>query len=179
MALAHSKSSKGSSARAVAIGTVVGAGGAYLFDPQSGRRRRSLARDRIAAIARRGTSKSTEAVERSAQRAADEARGLAAEARRSVWGERPAPNDQALADRVKSEIFRDADVPKGSISINAEAGIVYLRGEADEKQAEALVAATKEVEGVRGVENLLHGPGEPAPHKSETEEETRLRVEGA
>ena len=87
-------------------------------------------------------------------------------------------NVQNLADRVKSEIFRDADARTESVNVNVEASIVYLRGEADAEQAEKLVAAAHQIDGVRGVENMVHGPGEPAPHKRETAEETRLRVAG-
>ena len=38
-------------------------------------------------------------------------------------------NDPALARKVESEIFRDDALPKGSISVNAEYGVIYLRGE--------------------------------------------------
>jgi osmotically-inducible protein OsmY len=77
-------------------------------------------------------------------------------------------NDPALARKVESEIFRDQDLPKGAISVNVEYGVVYLRGEvADREQMDALVARTREVDGVRGVENLTHLPNEAAPTKDE------------
>ena len=36
-----------------------------------------------------------------------------------------------LARKVESEIFRAADAPKGAVSVNAENGVVFLRGEVD------------------------------------------------
>jgi osmotically-inducible protein OsmY len=77
-------------------------------------------------------------------------------------------NDPALARKVESEIFREGDIPKGSISLNVEHGVVYLRGELpDRQQMDELVARTRKVDGVRGVENLTHLPSEPAPTKDE------------
>jgi osmotically-inducible protein OsmY len=73
--------------------------------------------------------------------------------------EKPAPNDQALAERVKSEIFQPADAPKDSVSINVEDGVVYLRGEVKRpEQIRKLVNEAGAVDGVRSVENLLHTP---------------------
>jgi hypothetical protein len=62
------------------------------------------------------------------------------------------------------------------VNINVEDGIVYLRGELDGEQSKALVDAARSAEGVRGVEDLHHRPGEPPAHKAETAEETRRRV---
>jgi osmotically-inducible protein OsmY len=69
-------------------------------------------------------------------------------------------NDPALAAKVESEIFRGDDVPKGSINVNAENGVVYLRGEANNpEQVEELGKAARKVDGVREVKNLLHAAG--------------------
>jgi hypothetical protein len=75
-------------------------------------------------------------------------------------------DDAELAHKVESILFRDRAVPKGQISINAEHGVVFLRGQVeseeliDEIQHEVLA-----VPGVHAVENLLHLPGTPAPHR--------------
>lgn len=77
---------------------------------------------------------------------------------------KPQPDDATLAHKVESIIFRDADVPKGQINVNAEDGVVTLRGEVpDETMLEALVERTREIAGVRRVESLLHLPGQDAP----------------
>ena len=60
-------------------------------------------------------------------------------------------------------MFRDPDIPKGRININAEGGVIVLRGELERpEQINAVEAAVRRVAGVRDVENLLHLPGTPA-----------------
>jgi osmotically-inducible protein OsmY len=77
-------------------------------------------------------------------------------------------NDPALARKVESEVFRDEEIPKGSISVNAEYGVIYLRGEVPSRDVmEELGVRARRVQGVRAVENLTHLPDEPAPTKDE------------
>jgi osmotically-inducible protein OsmY len=50
-------------------------------------------------------------------------------------------------------------VPKGQININAENGVVFLRGQVEDPElVEALEARVRKVRGVKDVENLLHTP---------------------
>jgi hypothetical protein len=72
-------------------------------------------------------------------------------------------DDQTLADRVRSEIFRAPDAPKGDVSVDVQAGVVYLRGTADPAWTERLGKDARKVQGITGVKNLLHTPGTPAP----------------
>ena len=74
------------------------------------------------------------------------------------------PEDGTLVDRVESQLFRDADVPKGHINIDAADGVVTLRGEVDPAMIDEIGVRVAAVEGVTRVENLLHAPGTPAPH---------------
>lgn len=85
---------------------------------------------------------------------------------KAVHAERVAGYDDAeLAHKVESVIFRDDSLPKGEVSINAENGTVFLRGQVDSPETIVrLEHAVRDVEGVDGVENLLHEPGTPAPH---------------
>ena len=72
-------------------------------------------------------------------------------------------NDPALARKVESEVFRDDAIPKGSLSVNAEYGVVYFRGEVPSREVmDQLTERARDVDGVRAVENLTHLPGEPA-----------------
>jgi osmotically-inducible protein OsmY len=129
---------------------------AYFFDPQNGNRRRALARDRIPALFRR----STQRVENAAQTVTSEAKAAKAKVAHRKEAEKPQPDDVTLARKVETEIFRDADVPKGQINVNAENGKVVLRGEVEKPEMiEDLVKRTNKVQGVREVENLLHTPG--------------------
>jgi osmotically-inducible protein OsmY len=73
-------------------------------------------------------------------------------------------DDATLKDKVESELFRDEHEVKGSISINAQEGVVQLRGEVPSQDLiDALVDRTQKIHGVREVESLLHTPGTEAP----------------
>jgi osmotically-inducible protein OsmY len=142
--------------------TLAGLGAAltYFFDPQSGARRRAMTRDRTLAFFRRRGRQ----VDRAAGSVQAEAQGLVQKAKHLKAKEKLAdPNDATLARKVETEIFRDPDVPKGRIDVNAENGVVILRGEVEnEKLIKDLEKRTRSVQGVKGVENLLHVPGHEA-----------------
>jgi osmotically-inducible protein OsmY len=135
----------------------LGAAFAYFFDPDNGRRRRKVTSDRLAGLSRRHGK-------RLARAGASQARGLKQKAAHRREEPKPQPDDVTLARKVESEIFRDPDVPKGKIDVNAENGKVVLRGEADSAEMiEELVGSARKVQGVQEVESLLHTPGEHAP----------------
>jgi osmotically-inducible protein OsmY len=103
-------------------------------------------------------------VDRYAGKAKGAATSVAPDAGREPADERL--NDPALARKVETEVFRDEELPKGKISVNAEYGVIYLRGEVPSGETmEELTKRARSVEGVRAVENLTHLPGEPAPAK--------------
>lgn len=78
--------------------------------------------------------------------------------------QRPPADDATLAHRVETELFCDPDIPKGQINVNAEHGVVVLRGEVERpEQIAAIEKKVWKIAGVRTVENLLHLPGTPAP----------------
>src|SRR5215204_4190171 len=130
---------------------------AYFFDPQSGSSRRAEARQRIPAMLRRTSAKAGKA-------ASSQATAVKAKTMHRKETEKPEPDDVTLARKVETEIFRDADVPKGNINVNAEGGKVFLRGEVgDPTMIEDLEKAARKVQGVRDAENLLHAPGTSAP----------------
>jgi BON domain len=132
---------------------------AYLFDPRLGKRRRSVARDWTLARGRRALRRSERAQRYATSTAIGKGRALL-----HRYERKPQPDDSTLAHKVESIIFRDATVPKGQISVNAEDGVVWLRGEVpDQSMLEALVDQTRHVQGVQRVESLLHLPGQPAP----------------
>jgi osmotically-inducible protein OsmY len=115
----------------------LGAALAYFFDPQNGRARRKETIKRIVRLNQRQRGRLTA---------------------------RAQPDDVTLARQVESEIFGDADVPKGQINVNAEEGKVVLRGEVvSAEMIEELVSKARKVQGVQEVENLLHTPGQAAP----------------
>jgi osmotically-inducible protein OsmY len=145
----------GVSTKAVGAAGAVGLAAGYFLDPDSGKRRRHIARDRAAGLIRRGADKAR----RETEFATGTVEGMVKDAKSRTAPEKPAPNDQALAERVKSEIFQPADAPKGSVNVNVEDGVVYLRGQVKRAdQVRKLVEEAGAVDGVRGVENLLQTP---------------------
>jgi hypothetical protein len=145
--------------RKFVLGGVLGTLGTLFLDPEHGRRRRKELVDRAGALFRR-----------TGDRAERAGRGVGAR----VYGmsqqvqhlkEEPKDfDDVTLARKVESEIFRGAEVPKGQIDVNVQEGVVQLRGEVpSQDMLEELVEKTRNVQGVRDVESLLHLPGTQAP----------------
>ena len=98
--------------------------------------------------------------------AAGKAKGAVATATPSVPGTHRLDDadDVTLARKVETEIFRAPDAPKADVSIDVQAGVVYLRGVvADDAWIQRLADDAKKVDGIKGVKNLLHRPGTPAP----------------
>ena len=137
----------------------IGAALAYFLDPDRGRRRRNVARDRIAATIRRTSRR----VESTARYAASTAEGLSQRA--AHMGTEYEPLDDAtLAHKVETELFRDPGVPKGKININSEHGVIKVRGEVEHpEEINAILAKVRDIPGVVDVENLLHLPDTHVP----------------
>lgn len=145
--------------RKLIAGAGLGAALTYLFDSESGARRRAEARDRLLAFLRRrkrdfGTLQA-------------DAHALVKKATHLREKPKPDLDDATLAQKVQSQVFRHPDVPKGQINVNAEEGIVILRGQVDRPELiRDLEKRTRKVHGVKGVENLLHLPGAETPMHS-------------
>jgi osmotically-inducible protein OsmY len=130
----------------------LGAALSYFFDPENGRRRRKVAADRLGSLVRRHGKRAIKGTVAQSHALKQRATHLREE-------QKPQPDDVTLARKVESEIFRDADVPKGQINVNAENGKIVLRGEVDSPELiEDLVTKARKVQGVEEVESLLHTP---------------------
>jgi len=105
-----------------------GAALAYFLDQQSGRRRRHQTRDQALSLARQATKRARKLV----HHVTADATGTA---RRAAHAVRPPSDieidDATLVDKVESTVFRHRDIPKGQININAENGVVFLRGQVE------------------------------------------------
>ena len=141
------------------VGAALGATAALLLDPARGRARRAQLIDRGGALGRRVLRSGEREVRFARSWVAGKAEAIRALGEPTEW-----VNDATLKERVESELLGDPKVPKGAININAEQGIVVLRGEVPtDKMREKLAERAGQIEGVWSVENLLHLPGEPAP----------------
>lgn len=129
-------------------GLGLGAGLMYFLDPQSGRRRRSQARDQLIHL----MSKADDAVCCVGRDMGHRAQGLAAEARSMLVGEEV--SDRQLAERVRSKLGRVVSHP-GAIHVAADNGQVTLTGRALAHEAECLLTCVGKVRGVTGVANRL------------------------
>lgn len=135
----------------------------YFLDWERGRRRRNMFRDRMLARMRR-IERGMAGVWRSA---AAETYGVSHRIVHLVPRETDVPDDETLCQRVESQLFRDRHIPKGNLNINCEHGMVILRGELDSPMAiTQLEERVRHISGVRGVQNLLHTHGTPAPNKA-------------
>ena len=156
-------SRRGRSTWPMISGAIAGALTVYFFDPERGRARRALFIDWFGARLRRGQR----ALDQVVKRTGDSASTLPQRMVRLQTGPRPV-DDLTLKDRVESEIFRSPDLPKGQINFDVESAVVTVRGQVDNAlQIAKIEKAVLKVPGVRGVENLLHVDGTPAPNKAE------------
>ena len=77
-------------------------------------------------------------------------------------------DDATLAQRIQSEVFGSADVPKDRIALNVAGGVAELRGELDaQEDIDALFVRVSAVPWVRSVRTHLRVHGADAPNKEE------------
>jgi osmotically-inducible protein OsmY len=140
------------------FGVGIGAAAAHFLDA----RRRNEIREQAVSKVHSGVDQATSA----ATYAAGKAKGAVSTA--TPTGTRlEDPDDVTLTRKVETEIFRAPDAPKGDVSVDVQGGVAHLRGEvADEQWITRLGQEAEKVEGVKGVENLLHRPGTPTPERS-------------
>jgi hypothetical protein len=135
----------------------------YFLDMERGRRRRHMLRDQTLARMRR-FGRSLAGMWRGA---AAETYGVSHRIVHLVPRTTEVPDDETLCQRVESQLFRDRHIPKGNLNINCEHGMVILRGELDSPMdIGRLEERVRRIPGVRGVQNLLHPHGTPAPNKA-------------
>ena len=141
------------------ITAIAGAIAAFLLDPARGRARRARLIDQGGATIRRAARET----ERAVHGARSTVSARLAAATHPERSDDELLDDVTLTSKVETKLFRDQSVPKGSININVERGIVVLRGEVpDPAMRDRLASEAASIGGVWSVHNLLHLPGEPA-----------------
>lgn len=129
-------------------GLSLGARLMYMLDPDHGRRRRAMARDRAVWLAHQAELTLDRGVRdlfHRAQGTADEA--LALLAPRQV-------SDEVLAQRVRSRLGRATSHPH-ALEVEAKEGCVTLRGPVLQEEMRRVLWAVRAVAGVKHVENCL------------------------
>lgn len=144
----------------------------YFFDPARGKARRAQVRDRARGVARTVGRK----LGRTGRYAGTTVGGMRERMTHRTRDYTPA-NDQTLAAKVESEVLGRADVPKGSINVNVEQGVVALRGTVrTPRQIKQIERLVRRVDGVRDIDNLLHLEGQVAENKRPAYEASVTRV---
>lgn len=134
--------------RSLLSGIAIGAALAMAFDPDSGRRRRALIRDKVV----RGTGRTGEVLDARLRDMGSRARDLAAAARRQFLHDEA--DDERLRERVRSKIGRVCSHPR-AVDVYVHDGEVTLIGPVLADEVRALLAAAASVRGVHSVLNEL------------------------
>jgi uncharacterized membrane protein len=140
-------------------GLGVGAGLAYLLDPDRGARRRALVRDKLTRAARR----QGEVFEKGARDLSHRTSGLVARVSGSAR-RREDVDDAVLVERVRAKLGRYVSHP-GSIDIEAHEGRITVKGPIFADEIDAALHAIRRVPGVQSVESDLepHETAENVP----------------
>lgn len=128
----------------LATAFAVGAATMYYLDPQTGRRRRAIVRDKSAAVGH----DVKEAARSKTKRAVDHARGAAARTRAQLANE--FVDDDVLRDRVRSKLGHLVDAP---IEVEVLDGRVVLSGNLTARGFDELISAISTMPGVQNVES--------------------------
>jgi osmotically-inducible protein OsmY len=132
----------------IVSGVGLGAALMYLLDPDKGRRRRALLRDRAVHV----FHKTADGLYYASRGVAQRAEALSARTRSLLtqcW-----VSDEVLAERVRSRIGHVVSHP-GAIEVTAEDGRVILAGPILAGEVEELLTSVSRVPGVTGLENRL------------------------
>jgi len=127
----------------------VGAGLMALLDPQSGKRRRAVIRDRSARAAR----KLGETAGKAWRDLTNRGTGAVAKVRR-LGKEEEVVTDDVLQERVRAKLGHLVANPS-SIEVTAQNGMVMLTGPVPAEEVDRLLHGVRSVRGVFGVENQL------------------------
>ena len=130
-------------------GLGIGALLSYLFDPDRGRRRRALVRDKTGHYLR----KAGDSTGKLGRHLRNRVRGVGAETAARLQREEDVP-DEVLVERVRAEIGHVVAHP-GAIEVAAQWGRVTLSGPVLASEVDGLLARVRGVRGVTEIEDRL------------------------
>ncbi len=132
-------------------GAAIGSGLMFLLDPQAGRRRRALVRDKTVRWSRVTGS----AVGTGWRRMEGTSRGIAATVRHLRSGDEEV-DDATLEARLRTCIGRHSSHP-AAIDVTVVNGCATLSGKVLAREVTEVLSCASEVRGVRAVDNKLEG----------------------
>jgi osmotically-inducible protein OsmY len=135
-------------------GLGLGAALMYLFDPDRGRRRRALIRDKAEGAA----NKAGDYAGKMSRDLRNRAYGVVAETKSIFRYEEV--TDNVLIDRVRAKLGHYSG-HSGAIDVTAQSGTVILSGRVLAKEVPDVLRAVRSVRGVKSVENQLVMHPEP------------------
>ena len=127
-------------------GAGLGAALMYIFDPDRGKRRRALIRDKVEAAGNEISDKA----EKMGRDLKNRAYGVVAETK-SIF-QNDEVTDDVLVDRVRSRLGR-IPAHMGAFDITAKEGAVTLRGQILADELPKVLRAARFVRGVKGIDN--------------------------
>lgn len=145
----------------LAVAFAAGAAVMYYLDPNTGRRRRALMRDR-------GFSMGHDLAGRAraqSKRAADRLRGFVARSR-SAMANTPVDDDR-LHDRIRAKLGHLLERPS-AVEVHVEDGLVTLKGRVGAEEIDDLLDTVSSMLGVEGIESRLSIEGHDAEGHSES-----------
>lgn len=129
-------------------GVGLGAGLMYLLDPDGGRRRRALARDKAV----HGLKVSGKALRRTSVDVGNRTRGLVAGAGSLL--RKGSADDHKLEGRVRSKLGRHVSNPS-ALQVQCQDGLVILSGPVLASELDKVLAKVQKIKGVHEVESRL------------------------
>src|SRR2546423_5664317 len=136
------------STRHLFIAAVAGALGTYFLDPQQGRRRSALVRDRAVHAAQAGSDLASAGMRDLTNRMQGAAAGL-----QHIADTKP-PRDEVLTQRIRARLGRWVSHPR-TIQVSVNDGAVMLTGEVLEREHERLLRELRWMRGVRRIQDRL------------------------
>jgi hypothetical protein len=133
----------------------LGAAAMFVLDPDKGRRRRALARDKANWVARR-TSEIADAAARDLR---GRLQGVGAQTARRLRGN-DRPGDDVLRERVRAKLGRSVSHPH-AVRVEAQQGRVVLSGPILASEIDGLLSTVRAVPGVVDVEQRLESHQTP------------------
>ena len=135
-------------------GVGLGAALMYMFDPDRGKRRRTLVQDKVTAAGH----KAEDLAGKMTRDVRNRIYGTAAEIK-SLFSHEEV-SDDVLVARVHSKLGR-LRVHDGALNVTANNGIITLRGPVLTDELPGMLRSVRFVRGVRGIDNRLEVHAEP------------------